>query len=95
MSDCCLTPTRNRYIPSLFIPKYNGLVGCGFLWCLTPLSTILWRSVLFVEENVMPQVTDKFYHIMLYTSPRAGFELAMSVVIGIEYTMDTVKYGRI
>jgi hypothetical protein len=30
MSDCCLTPTRNRYIPSLFIPKYNGLVGCGF-----------------------------------------------------------------
>jgi hypothetical protein len=31
---------------------------------------------------------------MLYTSPRAGFELAMSVVIGIEYTMDKVKYGR-
>ena len=30
VSDCCLTPTRNRYIPSLFIPKYYGLVGCGF-----------------------------------------------------------------
>ena len=42
----------------------------------------------------MPQVTDKFYHIMLYTSPRAGFELAMSVVIGIESTMDTDEYER-
>ena len=36
------------------------------------ISVISWRSVLFVEEtgvseeNHLPQVTDKFYHIMLY-----------------------------
>jgi len=37
------------------------------------ISVILWRSVLFVEEtgvprenNVLPQVTDKLYHIILY-----------------------------
>jgi hypothetical protein len=55
VSDCCLTPTRNRYLTSLFIPIYNGLVGCGLVWwCLTPLSTILWRSVILVEENVIP-----------------------------------------
>ena len=35
-------------------------------------STILWRSVLSVEEtgvpreNYLPQVTDKLYHIILY-----------------------------
>ena len=43
--------------------------GSG-LWCLTPLSTISWWSVLLVEETIettdLPQVTDKFYHIMLY-----------------------------
>ena len=27
------------------------------------------------------QVTDKLYHIMLYTSPRPGFELTTSMVI--------------
>ena len=37
------------------------------------ISVILWRSVLLVEETGVPgetydlsQVTDKFYHIMLY-----------------------------
>ena len=28
----------------------------------------------------LSQVTDKIYHIMLYTSPSSGFELATSVV---------------
>ena len=50
-----------------------------FLLCLTPLSTIFelycGSSVSLVEETEypdkttdLPQVTDKLYHIMLYTS---------------------------
>ena len=34
---------------------------------LNNISVISWRSVLLVEETAnMSQVTDKFYHIMLY-----------------------------
>jgi hypothetical protein len=32
----------------------------------------------------LSQVTDKLYHIMLYTSPWSGFELTTSVVIGTD-----------
>jgi hypothetical protein len=32
----------------------------------------------------LPQVTDKLYHIILYTSPRSRFQLTTSVVISTD-----------
>ena len=73
---------------------FDGCFVCLMVFSATfnNISVISWRSVLLVKETGVPrkkttdltQVTDKLYHIMLYTLLWSRFELKTSVVIGTD-----------
>ena len=94
ISNVCIFQWVSSYFFSFC--NYVCLLVCLMVFYATfnNISAISWRSVLLVEETGGPakkttdisQVTDKLYHIMLYTSPWSRFELTTSVVIGTDYT---------
>jgi hypothetical protein len=78
----------SKRILIMFAPE-EAQIFKDYLFILT------WFSVTLPLFSYLSQVTDKLYHIMLYTSPWSRFKLTTSVVIGTEcnYHTTTVATG--
>ena len=71
MVSVCRYGYKNRWYRScqVYINIVEAIIFCGFLNCSQ-------------KTTDLSQVTDKLYHIMMYTSPWSRFEVTTSVVIG-------------